>query len=216
MDYTEVKKAIVRSQHCQRNWDLQKQIPQDDIDLIIHSVTNCPSKQNISFYKVHAITNRQVIENIHNTTSGFLNYETGKNETNSQVLANLVLVFEVEDYMSRHATDTVHRNDEMWAFDDGKLTDTQKKTLEKDAHMAIGVAAGYANLVSSMLNYGTGCCACFDPSEVANIIGTKNPIKLLMGIGFKDEARPRREHHSNPEFVFPTKSKQEIQVNFIN
>ena len=215
MDHTEVKKAIIRSQHCQRNWDLQKQIPKDDIDLIIHSVTNCPSKQNISFYKVHAITNREVIENIHNTTSGFLNYETGKNETNSQVLANLVLAFEVEDYMGRHTTDTVHRNDEMWAFDDGKLTADQKKTLEKDAHMAIGIAAGYANLVSSMLNYGTGCCACFDPSEVANIIGTKNPIKLLMGIGFKDEARPRREHHSNPEFVFPTKSKQEIQVNFI-
>ena len=52
-------------------------ISKDDIDLIIHSVTNCPSKQNISFYKVHAITNRQVIENIHDNTSGFLNYETG-------------------------------------------------------------------------------------------------------------------------------------------
>ena len=65
MNHTEVKKAIIRSQHCQRNWDLQKQIPQDDIDLIVHSVTNCPSKQNISFYKVHVITNRQFIENIH-------------------------------------------------------------------------------------------------------------------------------------------------------
>jgi len=79
--------------------------------------------------------------------------------------------------------------------------------------MAIGIAAGYANLVSSMLHYGTGCCACFDASEVATIVGAKNPIKLLMGIGFKDESRPRREHHSKPEFVFPTKSKQEIQVN---
>jgi hypothetical protein len=216
MDHTEVKKAIIRSQHCQRNWDLQKQIPKDDIDLIIHSVTNCPSKQNISFYKVHAITNRQVIENIHDNTSGFLNYETGKNETNSQVLANLVLAFEVEDYMSRHTTDTVHRNDEMWAYDDGKLTAAQKKSLEKDAHMAIGIAAGYANLISSMLNYGTGCCACFDADEVATVVGAKNPIKLLMGIGIKDETRPRREHHTKPEFVFPTKSKQEIQVNFIN
>ena len=215
MDHTEVKKAIIRSQHCQRNWDLEKQIPKDDIDLIIHSVTNCPSKQNISFYKVHAITNREVIENIHNTTSGFLNYETGKNETNSQVLANLVLAFEVEDYMGRHTTDTVHRNDEMWAYDDGKLSPGQKKSLEKDAHMAIGIAAGYANLISSMLDYGTGCCACFDADNVATIVGAENPIKLLMGIGFKDETRPRREHHSKPEFVFPTKSKQEIQVNFI-
>ena len=215
MDHTEVKKAIIRSQHCQRNWDLQKQIPQDDIDLIIHSVTNCPSKQNIAFYKVHAITNREVIENIHNTTSGFLNYETGKNETNSQVLANLVLAFEVEDYMSRHSTDTVHRNAEMLAYNNDELTSRQKKSLERDADMATGIAAGYANLVSSMLNYGTGCCACFDESDVATIVGAKNPIKLLMGIGFKDSSRSRRQHHSKPEFTFPAISKQEIQVNII-
>jgi hypothetical protein len=36
-----------------------------------------------------------------------------------------------------------------------------------------------------------------------------------MGVGFKDESRPRREHHSKPEFVFPTKKKQEIVVNII-
>jgi len=33
--------------------------------------------------------------------------------------------------MSRHATDTVHRNDEMWAHDDGKLTADQKGDFRK-------------------------------------------------------------------------------------
>ena len=52
LSHMDIQKAVTRSQHCQRNFDLSKQIPEDDIDLIIHSVTNCPSKQNIAYYKV--------------------------------------------------------------------------------------------------------------------------------------------------------------------
>jgi nitroreductase len=215
MNHTEIKKAVLRSQHCQRNWDLSKEIPQEDLDLIIHAATQCPSKQNIAFYKVHFITNRDLIENIHNKTAGFKNYSTGENETNSQTLANLILAFEAEDYLSRHESDNIFRNDEMWAYDNGSLTNGQKTNLERDTHMAIGIAAGYSNLIASMLGYGTGCCACFDEKEIAEVVGANNPIKLLMGIGFKDEARSRREHHLKPEFMFPTKKKQDITVNII-
>jgi nitroreductase len=207
---------VISSQHCQRNWDLSKEIPQDDLDLIVHAATQCPSKQNIAFYKVHFITNRELIEKIHSKTAGFTNYKTGELETNSQTLANLLIAFEEEDYFSRHKSDSVFRNDEMLTLDaTGKLTETQLESLKRDLHMAIGIAAGYVNLTSSMLGYGTGCCACFNASEISEIIGVKNPIKLLMGVGFKDESRPRREHHSKPEFIFPTKKKQEISVNII-
>jgi nitroreductase len=216
MNKVEIKKAVIRSQHCQRNWDLSKEIPQDDLDLIVHAATQCPSKQNIAFYKVHFITNRELIEKIHSKTAGFTNYKTGELETNSQTLANLLIAFEEEDYFSRHKSDSVFRNDEMLTLDaTGKLTETQLESLKRDLHMAIGIAAGYVNLTSSMLGYGTGCCACFNASEISEIIGVKNPIKLLMGVGFKDESRPRREHHSKPEFIFPTKKKQEISVNII-
>jgi len=77
--------------------------------------------------------------------------------------------------------------------------------------MAVGIAAGYANITASMLGYSTGCCACFDPAKVAEILGIDNHVHLLMGIGYKDETRPRREHHAE-DFVFPTKKKQNIQV----
>lgn len=216
MNHTEIKKAVIRSQHCQRNWDLEKTIPQDDLDLILHAATKCPSKQNIAFYKVHMITNRDIIEEIHNTTAGFKNYNTGEMETNSQTLANLLIAFEVEDFIDRHSDDKVFRNDEMWSLDTtGQMSEAEKNNLKRDTHMAIGIAAGYVNLTSSMLGYGTGCCACFNPKEIANIIGVNNRIELLMGIGFKDQSRPRREHHSKPDFVFPTKKKQEIFVNII-
>jgi nitroreductase len=216
MNHTEIKKAVIRSQHCQRNWDLQKEIPQQDLDLIIHAATQCPSKQNIAFYKVHFITNRDIIEEIHSKTAGFKNYNTDEMETNSQTLANLLIAFEVEDFIARHSDDTVFRNDEMWSFDTtGQMSDMEKNNLKRDTHMAIGIAAGYVNLTSSMLGYSTGCCACFNPREISSIIGANNPIELLMGVGFKDETRSRREHHNKPEFVFPTKTKQKIAVNII-
>ena len=53
--YEDVKKAVLRSQHCQRNWDLTKEIEQDDLDLIAHSLTNCPSKQNMASHWAWAI-----------------------------------------------------------------------------------------------------------------------------------------------------------------
>ena len=55
---THIKKAVIRSQHVQRNWDLSQEMSQDDIDLLVHAATNCPSKQNIAFYKLHVLTDR--------------------------------------------------------------------------------------------------------------------------------------------------------------
>ena len=156
MEHTEIKKAVIRSQHCQRNWDLNKEIPQEDLDLIVHAATQCPSKQNVAFYKVHFITNREVIEAVHDKTAGFTNYETGGSETNSQTLANLLIAFEEEDYIDRHTTDTVFRNDELLAHDKDEITQKQKDVLARDRFMAIGIAAGYVNLTASMLGYGSG------------------------------------------------------------
>ena len=55
-------KAIDRSQHCQRNFDLSKSIPEVDMKKMVHAVTQCPSKQNVALYEAHFITNRDVIE----------------------------------------------------------------------------------------------------------------------------------------------------------
>ena len=51
-----LKKAIHKSQHVQRNWDLSQEIPQEDIDIIAESVIGAPSKQNIKFFKPYFIT----------------------------------------------------------------------------------------------------------------------------------------------------------------
>lgn len=211
---TNIEKAIHRSQHTQRNWDLSKEIPEDDLDLIITSVTQCPSKQNVAHYKVHAITNRDIIESIHNHTRGFAtSYTPYTAETNSQVLANLLLVFE-EISVNTSGDKVAVRNDETYMMSKGELTPQAEALLLRDRHMAIGIAAGYANVVSALLGYGTGCCACFDPAPIKEILGLDNEILLMMGIGYKDPNLNRRVHHTNHAFTFPTKAKQEIAVSW--
>ena len=111
--HTEIEKAVVRSQHTQRNWDLTKQIPKDDIKTLLHSVTNCPSKQNIAFYKVHFLQDRDVIEEIHKHTEGFSTKRKRGDpvgyETNPQTLANLLVIFENYDFTNDLKGD-LHRN----------------------------------------------------------------------------------------------------------
>ena len=61
MDKKAITKAIIRSQHCQRNWDLTKQIPQEDLDILETAVSQCPSKQNVAYYKAIFVTDREKI-----------------------------------------------------------------------------------------------------------------------------------------------------------
>lgn len=214
IDNEQLKKVISNSQHCQRNWDLTKTIPQEDIDLIVHALTQCPSKQNIAYYKIHVITDRKIIEDIHDNTSGFINYKTGVSETNSQTLANLLIVFENEDIIERHKTDTVFRNDELYDEDRGGMSAEQKQVLSRDTTMSIGIASGYANFVARMLGYQTGYCACYDGDQVKEILNAENDISLLLGIGYADSTVDRKIHPKTG-YIFPSKSKQEITINYI-
>lgn len=216
MDHTTIKKAIIKSQHCQRNWDLSKEISQDDMDLLLHAATECPSKQNIAFYKVHMITNRDIIEKIHSMTTFISRHPNPEYRigTNPQVLANLLIVLEKNDYEPALWND-IPRNNETDAIINGTVTPEQQSYLDRDAEMAVGVAAGYLNLTASILGLRTGCCACFDPVGIKELLGLKNDPLLLMGIGYKDDSKNRRVHHQNSEIVFSTKAKQPIPVNYI-
>lgn len=205
-----ITKAILRSQHCQRNWDLEQEIPEQDLELLYTAATQCPSKQNVAFYKAHFILNRSIIEKIHSKTLGFTTKDG--HTTNTQILANLVVVLEEHIDLTN---DNVWRNEETSKVLDGTDNGSSQKTLNIDQHMAVGVAAGYLNLTASMLGYATGCCACFDAAGVKEILNLENYPLLLMGIGFKDPSLNRRVHHLDHNFVFPNKAKQSITVNVI-
>jgi nitroreductase len=208
---TELTKAIIRSQHTQRNWDLSKSIPDEDLKVMLDSVTQCPSKQNFSFYKVHVIKNRETIENIHELSMGLGYKDKNKKRiecTNPQTLANVLFVFEDED-PSKSYTNKSAGNDKGGSYRDGT-----QETYMRDVHMAVGIASGYLNIISSIMGYDTGCCACFDKEAVRELLGLENKLELIMGIGFKDPNRQRRSHHVL-DVKIPRRVKEEIRVNTI-
>ncbi len=211
----DIEKAIHKSQHCQRNWDLSKEIPAEDFELLVTAATQCPSKQNVAFYRAHFVTNRALIEQAHDLTDGFtVSYDPPASTTNSQVLANLLVILEAENIDTQSGWEP-YRNFETLnvAKGEGLEAEEARSFLLRDQNMAVGVAAGYLNLTASLLGYATGCCACFDVMGIKKLFGLENMPLLLMGIGFRDETRGRRVHHLDSTFVFPTKPKQPIRVN---
>ena len=166
--HTSIHKSVIKSQHCQRNWDLSQPIPQTDIDLMIHAATQCPSKQNNAFYGLSVVQDRNIIEQIHENTHGFRLFNE-KNEiiTNSQVLANILFVFESVEPSSR-------------VLDKNELDENSDQTIiQRDATIALGIASGYLNLTSTMLGYSTGCCQCLDPEPIKEILQTDDSSFLL-------------------------------------
>lgn len=215
MDYTDITKTIIRSQHCQRNWDLSREIPEDDLNLLVTAATQCPSKQNVAYYKLHYITNRNVIEQIHANTVGFV-VKQGINPeytTNTQTLANLLIVF--EEYSNLENVKDSNRNDETRAITSNNSDISFKEKFERDRMTAVGVAAGYLNLTASLLGYATGCCSCYQPDPIKEILQLKGKPLLLMGIGYKNVDLNRRVSHIDNSYVFPTKPKQPIEVVFV-
>lgn len=212
--HKDIYKAVIRSQHCQRNWDLTKEMPEEDIKLLMDCATQCPSKQNIAFYNLHFITDRGLIEEIHSHTWGIVTkrHPSGL-ETNTQTLANLLVVFELTDISQQLKKDFVKRSQESEnVLNDAPTIKEDMRILKRDADVAVGIAAGYLNLTASLLGYSTGCCQCFDITKIRRIMNLKNEPTLLMGIGFKNDDVNRRRHHIREDFLFSIKKKQPIDV----
>ena len=209
----DIAKAIRVSQHCQRNWDLTQTIPAEDLELLITAATECPSKQNIAYYRTHFVTDRKLIEQIHDATDGFtVNYAPPETTTNTQVLANLVVVFESQP-IAEDSSNARKRNQQTFEIFENKLQDEAAHVLlERDRNMAVGIAAGYLNLIATMAGYATGCCACFDSVGVTQALSLGDRPLLLMGIGYKNHDLGRRVHHKDRDRLFPTHAKQKIVV----
>ena len=209
----EIEKSVIRSQHTQRNWNLDKQLPKEDVNTLLQAVTNCPSKQNIAFYKIHFIQDRSIIEEIHENTYGFGYRRVNgirDTETNSQTLANLLVIFEDYNYLD-DLKDDIHRNQATKEYiNNGKLSDARMSELDRDKQVAVGIAAGYLNLTASLMGYRTGCCQCMDNNAIKEIALLKEEPLLLMGIGFPQKGVSRKRHHIR-DFTFITKKKQPIK-----
>lgn len=206
-----IEKTIIKSQYCQRNWNLDESIPEKDINTLRISVTQCPSKQNRVFYRVHFITNREIIEKIYNFTDGFMiNFQTRETKKNPQTLANLLVAFS-DDMSVEEGCRTAEEADAAKTLNE-KVAKAADPHRARDADIALGIASGYLTFTANLLGYSTGCCQCFNRKEVGELIGTENTV-LLVGVGYPGNIN-RRIDHKDHNFIFPT-FKKNIKVDYV-
>lgn len=173
----QIKEAIPSSYHPQYNWDLSKDIAEEDLELFKLAVTYCPAGQdNNTYFKVHFIKDRDVIQKIYDE---LWEDSVGEEATQTQILGNLLVAFENWDNNS-----ILHRWDE--------------HKYHVDRGSSVGMALGYLELLCALLGYKTGQ---LNLSEVKAQEGIKEAIGLddvplaMIGIGYENEhVSPHRSH----------------------
>lgn len=201
----EIKSALDSAQRAQRNYDLTKQISQEDLDTLIYAAKNSPSKQNETHYALHVFTDRQMIEQIYNQTKNFLLFtETEKRNSfgeengkfwqntsncvhNSQTLANCLFVY-CEDMGNLRCGEHIQADIE------GNNNES-KPARDEQVNYSIGISVGELILSSALLGYKTGICSAFNKHKVAEILETTKTPKILVGIGF-DNINVSRLYHA--------------------
>ena len=202
-----LKTVITESQRCQRNWDLSRRIPDDDIEVLKTAVAQAPSKQNRVYYRPIFITDRAAIEHIHQTTECFtINWDPYESTTNAQVLANLLVVF-VRD--RNVGPEGIRTGIEYGLGEDpGKDVNANSWAL-LDENRALGIAMGYLIMSAHLMGYCTGIYnAKHNPQLLFEMFGSE--VLLACGVGYHDENRDRREHHLNPDYLYPSFDKDVI------
>tara|TARA_Y100001951_G_scaffold39464_1_gene31197 strand:+ start:1298 stop:1906 length:609 start_codon:yes stop_codon:yes gene_type:complete len=173
----QLKEAIPLSYYPQYNWDLSKDIAEEDLELFKLALRECPSIDNNTYFKVHFIRNRDVIQKIYDN---LWKDTVGGDVTQTQILANLLVVF--EEFDNKNIL-------QAW--------DWTKYVVDRGA--SVGMAIGYLELVCGLLGYKTGQLPLVwneDVSErVKNSIDLDNFPLAMLGIGYGNEGvSPHRSH----------------------
>lgn len=193
-----IKSAVDITQRAQRNYDLSKSMPQEHLETLIYAASNSPSKQNETHYRLHVYTDKEIIEQVHNSTKKFTlgiyqALEEGKGEewlyknrsvTNSQIYANVLFIYEEIRGAPRGATHL-------------RAQAGDKKSKEYAAeqrYYSIGISIGELILSASLLGYKTGICSAMDDDAIKRLTGIENDVKVLVGIGYPNEGVDRRLH----------------------
>jgi len=198
----EIKKAIDVSQRAQRNYDLSKTIPENDLETLIYAAKNSPSKQNETHYSLHVYTDKDIIREIYNTTKQFT---YGNKEHQSEILDTN----KGEDWM--YANRSVHNSQILsnalfvYVEDDGKMmgvthflsnygNEESIKIYNEQRSYSMGVSIGQLILSATLLGYKTGICSAFEPYIIRDILRVKDRVRLLVGVGYENIGVDRRLH----------------------
>ena len=238
----EIIKAVDSSQRAQRNYDLSKSIPQDDLETLIYTAVNSPSKQNETHYSLHVYTDQDIIRQIYSHTKKFTMIRDqqdqdesfkvennvfisnhAKSVTNSQIYANVLFAYVEEQGDARGVEHRAAKENP---------NSTAAKVYHEQIAYSMGISVGELILAANLLGYKTGICSAMDSKPIRKIVGSKNHVKLLVGVGFDNAGTDRRLHaellnkdvpekfrtgDENEHWQFPSFNKQvKVFINGIN
>lgn len=203
----QIKTAVSIAQRAQRNYDLSKTIPAQDLETLIYVAANSPSKQNETHYQLKVYTDQNKIKEVYNCTKRFslIKDNTDKEKSfkesadgifwqnidtsvhNSQILANALFVYIDDDGEPRGGNSSIAQNT-------SNIYSESFQNYRNQKSYSIGISVGQLILSATLLGYRTGICSAFDPSAVQKIINTDKEIKLLVGIGYENQGIDRQLH----------------------
>jgi nitroreductase len=200
----QIKNASEVTNKAQRNYDLAKSIPQEDLDTLIYVAVNSPSKQNETHYSLHVYTDQTIIKQIYSHTKKFTMIRDRQDQdksfkvendifiqndansvTNSQVYANALFVYVLEQGKARGSQ---HR-----AAKEYPNSNAARVYTEQIAY-SMGISIGELILAAGLMGYKTGICSALVPSPIRDIIGIEQEPRLLVGVGIPNNQLERNQH----------------------
>jgi nitroreductase len=206
----DIKTAVDISNRAQRNYDLTKSIPQEDLDTLIYAAANSPSKQNELHYSLNVSTDSDINYQIYEQTKKFTLYnpdnslvgtidKTGNynqdntnSVTNSQILANAIFVYHDAHPQKENNSHQINL-DHALARSNPDNTNINKN-YNQQRNYSVGISVGELILTAGLLGYRTGICSAFDGLAIKNILGSKTTPSLLVGIGYDNPNMNRLAH----------------------
>ena len=200
----EIKQAVAVTNRAQRNYDLTKFIPQEDLDTLIYAAVNSPSKQNETHYSLHVYTDQTIIKEIYSHTKKFTMIRDkqdqdesfkveddvfiqndAKSVTNSQIYANALFVYVAEQGDTRGSQHKAAKENP---------NSTAAKVYNEQVAYSMGISVGELILSAGLLGYKTGICSALDTQPIRDILGIKQNPKLLVGVGIPNSQLDRTQH----------------------
>ena len=212
-----IKNAVDTAQRAQRNYDLSKSVSDIDLETLIYTAINSPSKQNETHYALYVYTDANIIRNIYEQTKLFsllrdkedfnkvFKEENGKfwqsedlSVHNSQILSNVLFAYAEDRGIARGGNSKI-------AHETNDPNTESYKIYKEQVDYSIGISAGQVTMAAAMLGYKTGLCSAFPKGRMKNIVNSKYDVKLLVGIGFSNNDVDRRLHAETLNSDLPEK-----------
>ena len=174
---------------CQRNWK-DEPVPKSDIDIIVNTAMNMPTKQNVLMYELFVFTGRDEIDFLYDISTP-PGVNTDQKWRNAQIRAPLVLAW----FIAKDVRDTVHSElpeDEVYSF---------STTSHEARNLNVGISCGAAALTAGQLGYHTGFNCCFQLDKLEVLAQHKRPgigsFVLSLGVGKPVDGVPRNHIFAN-------------------